>query len=33
MSRKLRSSITALFVGAFIAILQVVPVLAAGRWG
>jgi hypothetical protein len=28
MSRKLRSSISALFIGAFIVVLQVTPVLA-----
>jgi hypothetical protein len=33
MTRKLRSSFTALLVGAFIALLQVAPVFAAGRWG
>jgi hypothetical protein len=33
MTRKLRSSFTALLGGALIAILQVTSVLAAGRWG
>jgi hypothetical protein len=33
MTHKVRSTMSALLVGGVIAILQVAPVLAAGRWG
>jgi hypothetical protein len=33
MTRKLRTSITALLLGAAFALVQVAPAFAAGRWG